>query len=368
MILRREISASGRSRAFVDGALATSAALRELSGLLVDLHGQHEHQVLLDPATHIDLLDAFAGVGARARGGRRGLRRLARPDRPSATGGSPARATTPRAPSSCPSSWPRSTASRRSPAKTTSSRRRARCWPTPTGCSVSAPTPTTPSTTASSRAPGARHRLEAPGRARGHRPALHPAPRRARRRQIAARGSGLLPALVRRRHRRLAGAAAGGRRPAGAARTSEEEARADAGRRASTRRRSCGGTSTTSSTAPSAPPRSTRRSRPRGTPIWREAEALSARRAKAAATFARRSSGRCGDLAMARTRCEVRFTPPSSEAEWGPQRGRAGRALHLAEPRRGPPAARAHRLGRRAVADHAGAEDAGLDRRARARR
>ena len=64
VLLRREISASGRSRAFVDGALATSGALRELSGLLVDLHGQHEHQVLLDPGTHTELLDAFAGVSA----------------------------------------------------------------------------------------------------------------------------------------------------------------------------------------------------------------------------------------------------------------------------------------------------------------
>jgi DNA repair protein RecN (Recombination protein N) len=60
VILRREISAQGRSRAFVDGALATSAALRDLSVVLVDLHGQHEHQVLLDPAAHLDLLDEFA--------------------------------------------------------------------------------------------------------------------------------------------------------------------------------------------------------------------------------------------------------------------------------------------------------------------
>src|SRR5262245_57668703 len=60
VILRREISAQGRSRAFVDGTLATSAALRELSTTLVDLHGQHEHQVLLDPAVHLDLLDEFA--------------------------------------------------------------------------------------------------------------------------------------------------------------------------------------------------------------------------------------------------------------------------------------------------------------------
>ena len=62
IILRREISAQGRSRAFVDGSLATSAALRDLSGMLVDLHGQHEHQALLDPTSHLDLLDEFAGV------------------------------------------------------------------------------------------------------------------------------------------------------------------------------------------------------------------------------------------------------------------------------------------------------------------
>jgi DNA repair protein RecN (Recombination protein N) len=60
LIVRREISSQGRSRAFVDGALVTSAALREIAGTLVDLHGQHEHQVLLDPATHLDLLDEYS--------------------------------------------------------------------------------------------------------------------------------------------------------------------------------------------------------------------------------------------------------------------------------------------------------------------
>ena len=71
VIVRREISAQGRSRAFVNGALATSAALRDSRGVLVDLHGQHEHQSLLDPATHLDLLDAFAGARRRTRGRRR---------------------------------------------------------------------------------------------------------------------------------------------------------------------------------------------------------------------------------------------------------------------------------------------------------
>jgi DNA repair protein RecN (Recombination protein N) len=60
VIVRREISAQGRSRAFVDGTLATSASLRDVSRDLVDLHGQHEHQILLDPAAHLDVLDAYA--------------------------------------------------------------------------------------------------------------------------------------------------------------------------------------------------------------------------------------------------------------------------------------------------------------------
>ena len=71
VIVRREVSAQGRSRAFIDDTLATSAALRELGASLLDLHGQHEHQALLDPADHIRHLDAtlhqdalVAGVAA----------------------------------------------------------------------------------------------------------------------------------------------------------------------------------------------------------------------------------------------------------------------------------------------------------------
>jgi len=63
LMIRRDVSVqSGRSRAFLNGSLVTSTALRELAATLVDLHGQHEHQVLLDPATHLELLDAFAGL------------------------------------------------------------------------------------------------------------------------------------------------------------------------------------------------------------------------------------------------------------------------------------------------------------------
>jgi DNA repair protein RecN (Recombination protein N) len=60
VIMRREVSAQGRSRAFIDDTLATSTALKDLGGTLIELHGQHEHHALLDPADHVDLLDAFA--------------------------------------------------------------------------------------------------------------------------------------------------------------------------------------------------------------------------------------------------------------------------------------------------------------------
>ena len=66
LVVRREITSQGRSRSFINGALATAAALRDLSQRLVELHGQHEHQALLDPATHLPLLDAHANLEADA--------------------------------------------------------------------------------------------------------------------------------------------------------------------------------------------------------------------------------------------------------------------------------------------------------------
>src|SRR5438034_80274 len=62
LVVRREITSQGRSRAFVNGALATAGALKDLSGRLIELHGQHEHQTLLDPATHLGVLDAFGAL------------------------------------------------------------------------------------------------------------------------------------------------------------------------------------------------------------------------------------------------------------------------------------------------------------------
>ena len=63
-ILRREVTAQGRSRAFVDDALTTAGALQQIGRRLVDLHGQHDHQTLLDPAAHLSLLDTYAGLDA----------------------------------------------------------------------------------------------------------------------------------------------------------------------------------------------------------------------------------------------------------------------------------------------------------------
>ena len=60
--VRREITSQGRSRAFVDGALATASVLKALASELVELHGQHEHQQLLDPSQHLSLLDDWAGL------------------------------------------------------------------------------------------------------------------------------------------------------------------------------------------------------------------------------------------------------------------------------------------------------------------
>ena len=60
VIVRREVTAQGRSRAFLDGLLVTASTLRELSGRFVELHGQHEHQTLLDPESHLAVLDGYA--------------------------------------------------------------------------------------------------------------------------------------------------------------------------------------------------------------------------------------------------------------------------------------------------------------------
>jgi DNA repair protein RecN (Recombination protein N) len=64
LVVRREVSAEGRSRAWVNGSPTTASVLSELGALLVDLHGQHETQSLLHPEAQRDILDAFAHAEA----------------------------------------------------------------------------------------------------------------------------------------------------------------------------------------------------------------------------------------------------------------------------------------------------------------
>jgi DNA repair protein RecN (Recombination protein N) len=62
VVLSRAVPRSGRSRAYVDGRLATAGELAELGAVLVDLHGQHAHQSLLHAAAQREALDRFGGV------------------------------------------------------------------------------------------------------------------------------------------------------------------------------------------------------------------------------------------------------------------------------------------------------------------
>ena len=77
LILTRVVPADGRSRAYVNGRMATAAALAEQTAALVDLHGQHAHQSLLAARTQRDALDRFAGTDlAPLRDARETVRRL----------------------------------------------------------------------------------------------------------------------------------------------------------------------------------------------------------------------------------------------------------------------------------------------------
>lgn len=67
LVIRREVSAEGRSRAWVNGSPTTVAALEQLGGKLADLHGQHQTVSLLKSGTQRTLLDGFAGAVADAR-------------------------------------------------------------------------------------------------------------------------------------------------------------------------------------------------------------------------------------------------------------------------------------------------------------
>lgn len=66
LVLKREISANGRGRAWINGATVTATVLAEIGRQLVNLHGQHDAQTLLDAESQRKILDAFGGAEAQA--------------------------------------------------------------------------------------------------------------------------------------------------------------------------------------------------------------------------------------------------------------------------------------------------------------
>lgn len=62
VLLRRVLSKGGRSRAYLNGQLSSIQMLAEVGRLMVNIYGQHEHQTLLQPERHLDLLDDYGGL------------------------------------------------------------------------------------------------------------------------------------------------------------------------------------------------------------------------------------------------------------------------------------------------------------------
>src|SRR5437762_790434 len=76
LILKREIATNGRGRAWINGTTVTATVLAEIGRLLVNLHGQHDAQTLLDSESQRRILDAFGGSDAQADLVRAGHREL----------------------------------------------------------------------------------------------------------------------------------------------------------------------------------------------------------------------------------------------------------------------------------------------------
>ena len=74
LLLRRVITAAGKSRCSANGSPVPLGLLKKLGDQLVDLHGQHEHQLLLNDAMHLEFLDAFGGLLPQRAGVREAFR------------------------------------------------------------------------------------------------------------------------------------------------------------------------------------------------------------------------------------------------------------------------------------------------------
>ena len=62
IILKRVVSRTGKNKAYINGSMATLSMLSMLSEYLVNICGQHEHQIMLNPEYQIDIIDEFGGL------------------------------------------------------------------------------------------------------------------------------------------------------------------------------------------------------------------------------------------------------------------------------------------------------------------
>ncbi len=368
VIVRREVSAQGRSRAFVDGALVTSAALRDAAGV-----------------ARRSARSARAPGAARSLDASRSARRVRRPD-PEARGC--CRRVPPMA-ARCDDERARLAASEqqkasraeflafqlvgdrsrrdRRRARTRSWRRRGKCSPMPIGCSGSAPTPTPRSTTATKRRLPA---LASVWKKVGELAALDPkfAPYLEAREGVKSQLEDL--AFFLRSYSQNIDASP--------ARLQDIEDRLALLERLKKKHGPALADVIANATdAPSraARPRARNRARSRarrgaggGTRAYLRGRRRISRGAAAsgAKEFSRALEQALADLAMAEDALRGPLHGCLERRQHGAMvrtRHRRGGVLHLAESGRGPAAAGADRLGRRAVADHARAEDAGDHRR-----
>ena len=62
VLIRREVSLNGKNRCLINGEVVTVAQLKEFGDMVVDIHGTHDHQKLLNPSTHLFYLDRYSGT------------------------------------------------------------------------------------------------------------------------------------------------------------------------------------------------------------------------------------------------------------------------------------------------------------------
>lgn len=66
LVVKRVVSRSGKNRIYLNGSLCPLGFLSEVGGYLIHIYGQHEHQALLKPETHLKLLDSYAGLEGKS--------------------------------------------------------------------------------------------------------------------------------------------------------------------------------------------------------------------------------------------------------------------------------------------------------------